>query len=77
MEQESRIMNELKPCPKCGKMPKIKRDYGYESQGYGAWCTIVCKPFFGKPHLKVEEGKASWERALKYAIEAWNRRAES
>ena len=68
-------MNELKPCPKCGKMPKIKRDYGYESQGYGAWCNIVCKPFLERLHLKVEVGKASWEMALKYAIEAWNRRS--
>ena len=69
------MMSDLKRCPKCGKIPKIKRDYGYETQGFGAWCTIVCKPFFRKPHLKVEEGKASWERALKYATEAWNRKS--
>lgn len=67
-------MNELKPCPICGRMPKVKRDIGYEYSGFGAWCTIQCKPFMRRPHMKVEEGKASWERALKYAIEAWNRR---
>ena len=66
---------ELKPCPICGKHPKIIRDYGYESSFLGAWCIIQCKPFLRKPHLKVEEGKAKWERALKYAIEAWNRMA--
>ena len=63
----------LKPCPVCGKKPKIKRDYSYEANGYGAWCTIQCKPFMRKPHLKVEEGKARWDRALKYGIERWNR----
>ena len=67
-------MNELKPCPICGRMPKVKRDIGYESSGFGAWCTIQCKPFMRRPHMKVEEGKASWERALKYVIEAWNGR---
>lgn len=67
----------LKPCPVCGKLPKTKRDYCYEECGFGAWCTIQCKPFLLKPHLKIEEGKASWERALKYGIEHWNRRAEN
>ena len=66
---------ELKPCPICGKRPKIKRDYGSEGSGFGAWCTIQCKPLLRMPHLKVEEGKAQWERALKCAIEEWNRRA--
>ena len=66
--------NELKPCPVCGKFPKIKRDYCYEEMSYGARCTIQCKPFLRKPHLKVEEGKASWDRALKCGIEHWNRR---
>ena len=68
---------ELKPCPKCGKLPKIKRDYNYEYSGFGAWCTIQCKPFLRKPHLKIEEGKASWDRALKYGIERWNERANN
>jgi hypothetical protein len=67
----------LKPCPVCGKLPKIKRDYNYEHSAFGAWCTIQCKPFLRKPHLKIEEGKASWDRALKYGIEHWNRRAEN
>ena len=73
--RKGELMDKLKPCSKCGKLPKIKRDYGYESTGFGAWCTIQCKPFLRKLHLKVESGKAQWDRALQYAIEDWNRRA--
>lgn len=69
-------MTELKPCPVCGKMPKIIRDYTYEMNGFGAWCIIRCKPLF-KTHMKVEVGKASWNRALSYALEEWNRRCEA
>jgi hypothetical protein len=61
MAQEHKI--KLLSCPICGKMPRVIRDSGYESMSFGAWCTIQCKPLFGKPHLKVEVGKASWERA--------------
>lgn len=68
-------MSELKLCPICGRMPIIKRDFGYETSGFGAWCTICCRPFL-RTHLKVEEGKASWARALNYAVEEWNRMVE-
>lgn len=70
------IANMCEPCPVCGKQPKIYRDFGYEGAGFGAWCTIECKPFLRKPHMKVESGKSTWKRALMYAFEAWNRRAE-
>lgn len=63
---------ELKPCPICGKQPKII----YETSGFGAWCIIQCKPFLCKPHLKHEEGKSIWNRALVHAIEGWNRRVD-
>lgn len=71
-------MSEIKlnPCPICGKIPKVKRDYGYEASCFGAWCTIQCKTFFRKPHLKIENGKSTWERAYKYAIEDWNEMVE-
>lgn len=36
-------MIELKPCPVCGKQPKIIRDIGYETSGFGAWRTIQYK----------------------------------
>ena len=69
-------MIKIRLCPICGKKPKVKRDYGYESSGFGAWCTIQCKPLFRKAHLKVEEGKATWEMALEYAAESWNEKAK-
>lgn len=68
-------MAELKRCPICGKKPIVVRDLEYEMCGFGAWCTIQCKSFMRKPHLKIEEGKSTWDRALKYGIEHWNRRA--
>ena len=61
----------LKPCPICGKQPKVFRDYGYEESGYGAWCIIKCGTLF-KKHIKIEVGKAEWERALYYACLRWN-----
>lgn len=30
----------LKPCPVCGKIPKVKRNYAYEASGYGA--SLAC-----------------------------------
>ena len=65
----------LVPCPVCSKQPKILRDIGYETSGFGAWCTIQCKPMFRKAHRKVESGKSTWERAEYYARLAWNTRA--
>ena len=63
----------LRPCPVCGKMPRVSGSY---NPGF-AWCVIQCKPFLRKPHLKIEEGKASWDRALAYGSIRWNRRAEN
>lgn len=68
-------MFEVTKCPICGKEPKVIRDWAYESNGYGSWCTIQCKPFMRKPHLKIEEGKSTWDRALQYGVERWNRLA--
>lgn len=70
------MKEEINPCPVCGKMPKVIRDYGYEQSGFGAWCTIVCKPLIGKPHLKVEQGKSTYIRAFKYAVKEWNKKNE-
>ena len=63
-----KIMN----CPICGKEPKIRFDEPAYNAGWGAWYTIQCKPFLGKTHLKIEEGKASREYCLLYAINHWN-----
>lgn len=66
----------IRPCPICGKMPKIKRDYNYEDSFFGAWCTIQCKPFLRRAHVKVEHGNANWDIALERAIDDWNRMVE-
>ena len=67
---------QLLPCPICGKAPKVKRDYAYEASGFGAWCIIQCKPFLRKPHIKVQVGKASWNRAYLMAATQWNEKAK-
>lgn len=67
----------LRACPICGKEPKVKRDYGYESLGFGGWCTIQCKPFLRKFHLITESGKASYQRAFKEAAEWWNQEVDN
>ena len=51
---EEDVKERIKPCPVCGKQPKVKRDIGYEISGFGAWCIIQCKPLLGKAHLKRE-----------------------
>lgn len=66
----------LRVCPVCGKEPRVKRDQSYEAAGFGARCTIQCKPFLRKPHLRVESGKSQFQRAFEEAAEAWNRRAD-
>ena len=62
----------LRPCPVCGKNPKVRRDPAYEAAGYGAWCTIKCKPFLRRPHRVAESGKASFQRAYEDAARRWN-----
>ena len=72
---EEAVKERIKPCPVCGKRPKGKRDIGYETSGFGAWCIIQCKPLLGKVHLKIEEGKSTWKRAYQCAVERWNKEA--
>lgn len=63
---------DLYPCKVCGKIPKVYRDISYETAGYGAWCTVRCKPLFRKPHCTIESGKSTWARAYSDAINRWN-----
>lgn len=72
---EEAVKESIKPCPVCGKRPKVKRDIGYETSGFGAWCIIQCKPLLRKAHLKIEEGKSTWKRAYQCAVERWNKEA--
>lgn len=62
----------LKPCPVCGRMPKVR----YSALGISGVCVEVrCKPLFRREHLAVWHGAATMERAFDMAAEAWNRRA--
>lgn len=63
----------LKPCPICGRLPKVTRDRKWEAKKMGARCIIECKPLFRKAHFRVEARKGSWDRALKFAFIDWNR----
>lgn len=57
----------LKPCPVCGKLPKIKY-YGVNS----GWA--YCKPLFGRKHKEVvviceQPSKLKWAIATKWNLE--------
>lgn len=65
-------MTELKPCPFCGRNPKVKLRY-YPT---GAECIIECRRILCKPHLRVIRVCALEKRAEMEAIEAWNRREQ-
>ncbi len=63
----------LKPCPFCGRMPKVRRS---AIGGCGAWVEVRCKPLFRREDLAGQHGAALMERAFDMAVEDWNRRAE-
>ena len=66
---------EIKRCPKCGRRPEWRMDYGLYSLGAGAFIEIRCKPsFFRKAHLKVGAGAADPDHAMKKSIMLWNER---
>lgn len=65
---------ELKPCPVCGRMPKVR----YRAFGVcGAWVKVRCKPLFRREHLAVWYGAATMELAFDMAVEDWNRGADN
>ena len=59
-------MAELKPCPVCGKKPKIH--YYPVNTGWA-----VCKPLFRKPHLKAVVAYAPPSQLNDAIVSAWNR----
>ena len=64
---------ELKPCPVCGRMPKVR----YRAFGCcGVLAEVRCKPLFRWEHLSAWHGAATMERAFEMAAKDWNRRAE-
>lgn len=60
---------DLEKCPVCRKRPRVKME---RHPGGGAFCTIECRPWFGKPHMRVCHGKSTDDRALSYAVAEWN-----
>ena len=65
-EQAKKI---LLPCPRCGKLPKIKVICHDQS---GASVRIQCKPLFRNAHISTTQTTASIGRALGCAVTAWN-----
>ena len=61
---------ELKPCPVCGKQPKIKY-YGLN------YAEAQCKPLFGKAHLTVYTGYYMPTKLVKAVFEEWNEEVDS
>lgn len=64
----------LKPCPVCGKTPKVKCTL---IPGIRTYVKIQCKPFFRRKHLSVTCGTDTEERAYSIAAEVWNRRTDN
>ena len=61
-----------KPCPICGKAPKIFISLDFSQFGFGGYGVVQCKPFLRKPHLRIESGGPSAEWAEQSAIQNWN-----
>jgi len=81
MEEELvKIINRIKPCPFCGRMPKIETCEGYNWDGkqkhvniggcYGLWIvSCPCEDWDCAVHPAT-----AWYPAMTSAVEAWNRR---
>lgn len=61
-------MKDLKPCPRCGKMPvtyKSWTDYdpiGPHTLRYALYCaTPGCPTFMAENHLSLDSAIAAWE----------------
>ncbi len=70
MLMQSQVDVTILPCPVCGRTPSVSLK---GIAGHGCWATLKCKPFLGRAHLKVTEGKAHPERALRCAVDTWNK----
>lgn len=66
------IVCNLKPCPVCGKAPKVRIIPSAISAGLGGDVTIHCTPFLRKPHVKITKSAAVDIDALTYAAKKWN-----
>lgn len=64
-------MNEItiKPCPKCGRIPKLKIKCHFST---GITCEIQCKPFLRKPHMCVKRTAKPHESVIFKTAKLWN-----
>lgn len=70
-DEQQADLEKLKPCPICGKLPKLFIKAGYFSQETGV--ILQCKSKFGKTHLIVrKESSESLEHLLEEANISWN-----
>lgn len=60
------MATELKPCPKCGKKPKIRY---YPPNA----ATAECKQLLRKPHLSAYVNYAPPSQLQTAIVDAWNR----
>lgn len=65
-------MNELKPCPFCGRKPSRVRQH-YVPGTANIYYSVECKAPMTKCFIKP---KTTYCKTEKQAIEAWNRRAD-
>lgn len=62
-------MEGLKPCPICGKKPKI-----YYWPVNSGWAK--CKPFFGKTHLIATVAYATPSQLNEAIVSVWNKEVD-
>ena len=60
---------ELKPCPKCGRKPKIKV-FGVN------YARVECKPLLRKVHLSIFTVYHQPSKLIVVAIKDWNKAAD-
>lgn len=70
MLMQSQVDVTILPCPVYGRTPSVSLK---GIAGHGCWATLKCKPFLGRAHLQVTEGKAHPERALRCVVDTWNK----
>lgn len=67
----------LAPCPVCGKLPKLTRDYVFEEMTNKVCIIAKCKPIFGKPHIRIQVVGDNENNAINYCITSYNKAARN
>jgi len=66
---------ELKPCPFCGGKAKIQLWWPAAQKANKKTIFIMCKSCGCKTQTVYQVPYMAWDDCKRYAIEAWNRRA--